>query len=68
MPQLVGFEKSTFDSERYRREVCDNHGQTLTSDGVLAGLAAVAKEYNEAPEAHWLSAMKNTPFYISRQK
>jgi len=68
MPQLVGFEKSTFDPVRYRREVCDNHGETLTTEGIMEGLAAIAKEFEAAPDEHWLTAMKETPFYISASK
>jgi len=66
MPTLVGFEKSNFDQERYRREICDNHGKPLTTAGILEGLAAVAGEYDAGPDKHWLTAMKDTPFYISK--
>ncbi len=67
MATLVGFEESTFDPERYKREVCDNHGNPLTTDGVLEGLASVSRDYDSAPAQHWLTAMKDTPFYISRR-
>lgn len=67
MPTLVGFEKSTFDPERYRREICDNHGETMTTEGILEGIAAVAESYEADPKTHWLTAMKDTPFYISRR-
>jgi hypothetical protein len=65
MPQLVGFENSTFDVKRYRLEVCDNHGGELTTEGVCAGIASVAADYDAEPSSHWLTSMKETPFYIS---
>jgi hypothetical protein len=65
MPRLVGFEHSNFDEARYRREVCDNHGEALTTDGILEGLSAIAREIETQPDQNWLSAMKDTPFYIS---
>lgn len=65
MVELVGFKKSTFDPERYRQAVCDNHGKELTTNGVRDGIAAVAREYEKSPQTHWLTAMKETPAYIS---
>lgn len=62
MPTLVGLKMSTFDAERYRREVGDNHGETLTTEGVLAGLAAV--DALLTGEHDWVSALMDTPFYL----
>ena len=66
MPTFVGFEHSNFDAEKYRQAVCDNHGQTLSTEGVREGIASVAQQYDQDPKNHWLTAMMDTAAYVSR--
>lgn len=64
MPRFVGFEKSTFDAEKYRQSARDNHGQELTSEGICAGIAKMEK-YIVNGNGDWISALKDTPAYIA---
>ena len=69
MVKLVGFEKSTFDAEKYRQAVNGGHdqnihGQTLTTEGIRAGIAMMQKGIENGAN-DWLLAMKETPAYIS---
>ncbi len=64
MPTIVGFKKSTFDPEKYRQAVCDNHGQTLTTDGICSGIAQVEQDIADGKN-DWLAAIKETPAYIA---
>lgn len=63
MPRFVGLGQSNFDPERYRRECCDNHGDTLTTQGVLDGLKAVDNLLSGPND--WLAGLKETAYYIS---
>jgi hypothetical protein len=65
MPKFVGYARSDFDPERYRREVCDNHGQTLTTLAIRSGIAKIAAEYEAGPNDHWLSSLKSSSMYLS---
>ena len=64
MVKLVGFEQSTFDAEKYRQAVSDNHGQTLTTEGICEGIAMLQQDIENGAN-DWLLAMKDTPAYIS---
>lgn len=66
MATLVGFEQSSFDEKRYKIAVCDNHGEQLTTEGILEGIAEIKKSIEQSNGNHWLTAMKETPAYIKK--
>lgn len=68
MPRWVGFEPSDFNAEQYRQSVGENHGAALTTEGVREGIADITREYDKDPKNHWLTAIKETPAYLTKVK
>ena len=62
MPRVVGLESSDFDPEQYRQAFGDNHGDTITTDGLLSSVAAI----RDAATDELRRAFRASPLFVSK--
>jgi len=60
MPRIVGLESSSFDPERYRQAFGDNHGDDITTDGLLSSVSTI----REATTDDLRNALRASPLFV----
>lgn len=60
MPRIVGLELSNFDPERYRQAFGDNHGDEISTDGLLSSVSAI----RDATGNEVRDALRSSPLFV----
>ena len=69
--KITGFSAlgtSDFDARKHRALIADNHRDPLCATAIVEGIDSVIGELDaQADQANWVSLVKNSPYYITRQ-